>query len=120
MRLFATDADFEAFRRVMLEAYQHHPIRILSYCVMSNHWHFVVWPEKDRQLTAFFRWLSHTHAMRWRVSHRTVGYGPLYHATKRANHVSRVPRTGWPLPLRWSRRKAGSEWRVEPKGERWN
>jgi hypothetical protein len=33
-------------------------------------------------------------------------------AMKRANHVSRVPRTGWPLPLRWSRRKAGSEWRV--------
>ena len=21
------------------------PIRILSYCVLSNHWHFVVWPE---------------------------------------------------------------------------
>ena len=78
MGLFATDADFEAFLRVVVEADQCHPIRILSYCVMSNHWHFVVWPEKDRQLTAFFRWLSHTHAMRWRVSHRTVGYGPLY------------------------------------------
>ena len=29
-------------------------------------------------MTAFFRWLAHTHAMRWRVAHRTVGYGPLY------------------------------------------
>src|SRR5439155_880657 len=26
----------------------------------------------------FFRWLAHTHAMRWRVSHYTVGYGHLY------------------------------------------
>jgi len=78
MQLFRKDADFEAFQRVMVEAHQRHPIRILSYCVLSNHWHFVVWPEADGQLTGFFRWLAHTHAMRWRVSRRTVGYGPLY------------------------------------------
>ena len=29
-------------------------------------------------MTEFFRWLAHTHAMRWRVAHHTVGYGPLY------------------------------------------
>jgi len=77
MHLFGKNADFEAFQRVMIEAHQRHPIRILSYCVMSNHWHFVVWPETDGQVTAFFRWLAHTHAMRWRVAHRTVGYGHL-------------------------------------------
>ena len=78
MRLFSSDADFEAFQRVTIEAAQRHPLRILSFCVMPNHWHFVVWPEGDGQLTAFFRWLTHTHAMRWRVAHRTVGCGPLY------------------------------------------
>jgi len=76
--LFGKDADFEAFQRVMIEAHQRHPIRILSYCVLSNHWHFAVWPDADGQVTAFFRWLAHTHAMRWRVAHRTVGYGHLY------------------------------------------
>ena len=78
MRLFRTDDDFEAFRRVMIEAHQRHPLRILAYCVLSNHWHFVVWPKTDGQVTAYFRWLAHTHAMRWRVAHRTVGYGHLY------------------------------------------
>ena len=29
-------------------------------------------------MTNYFRWLAHTHAMRWRVSHRTVGHGHLY------------------------------------------
>ena len=77
IRLFRNHADFEAFERVIIEAHTRHPIRILSYCVLSNHWHFVVWPEADGQLTEFFRWLAHTHAMRWRVAHRTVGYGPL-------------------------------------------
>jgi putative transposase len=78
MHLFAKDADFEAFQAVMIEAHRRHPIRILSYCILSNHWHFVVWPEADGQVTDYFRWLAHTHAMRWRVAHRTVGYGHLY------------------------------------------
>jgi putative transposase len=78
MHLFGKDTDFEAFQRVMIEAHQRHPIRILSSCVLSNHWHFAVWPDADGQVTAFFRWLAHTHAMRWRVAHRTVGYGHLY------------------------------------------
>jgi len=47
--LFGKDADFEAFQRVMIEAHQRQPIRILSYCVLSNHWHFAVWPDADGQ-----------------------------------------------------------------------
>ena len=78
MRLFRKDEDFEAFRRVMVEAYRRHPLGILAYCILSNHWHFVVWPNADGQVTDYFRWLAHTHAMRWRVAHRTVGYGHLY------------------------------------------
>jgi len=29
-------------------------------------------------VTAFMRWLAHTHAMRWHVAHGTVGRGHLY------------------------------------------
>jgi putative transposase len=76
MRLFRTDDDFEAFRRVLVEVQIRHPLRILAYCVLSNHWPFVVWPKADGQVTYYFRWLAHTHAMRCRVAHRTVGYGP--------------------------------------------
>jgi putative transposase len=78
MHMFRKDVDFEAFERVMVEAHQRQHIRVLSYCVMSNHWHFIVWPEHDGQLTDFFRRLAQTHAVRWRVAHRTVGYGHLY------------------------------------------
>jgi putative transposase len=78
MKMLRADRDFEAFGRVVAEAHERHPIRILSYCVLPSHWHFVVQPREDGDLSAFFRWLAHTHAMRWRVSHRTVGYGHLY------------------------------------------
>jgi putative transposase len=36
--MFRKESDFEAFERVMVEAHQRQPIRILSYCVLSNHW----------------------------------------------------------------------------------
>src|SRR2546423_14355411 len=78
MKMFHTDKDFAALQSLIAEALVDHPMRILSYCIMSNHWHFVVWPREDGQLTAFFRWITHTHAMRWRVAHHTVGYGHLY------------------------------------------
>ncbi|MDB5357876.1 MAG: hypothetical protein JWN24_4329 [Phycisphaerales bacterium] len=78
MKMFRADRDFDAFMRVVSDANERHPIPILSYCVLPSHWHFVVQPKEDGDLSAFFRWLAHTHAMRWRVSHRTVGYGHLY------------------------------------------
>jgi putative transposase len=44
--MFCKEAGFEAFERVIVETHEQQPIRILSYCVLSNHWHFVVWPEE--------------------------------------------------------------------------
>jgi putative transposase len=76
--LFRREADFEAFERIMIEAQQRHPIRIVAWCLMRNHWHFLLWPREEGEVTAFLRWLAHTHAMRWHVAHGTVGRGHLY------------------------------------------
>ena len=76
--LFEKREDFEAFERVLLEAFEREKLPILAYCVMSNHWHFVVQPRTDRQLTDFFRWLTHTHTMRWHAHYQTQGTGHLY------------------------------------------
>jgi len=76
--LFRKEADYEAFERIMVEAHQRHALRILAWCLMRNHWHFVVWPREEGEVTAYFRWLAHTHAMRWHVAHNTVGRGHLY------------------------------------------
>ena len=62
----------------MAEAHERFPVEILAYCVMPNHWHFVVRPTRDDQLTDFFRWLAHTHTMRWHAHYHTAGPGHLY------------------------------------------
>ena len=76
--LFRKEADFEAFERIMIEAQERHPTRIVAWCLMRNHWHFLLWPREEGEVTAFVRWLAHTHAMRWHVAHGTVGRGHLY------------------------------------------
>jgi putative transposase len=76
--LFQKDADYEAFDRVLEEAQERFPVEIMAYCVMPNHWHFVVRPVRDGQLTSFLRWLAHTHTMRWHAHYHTSGTGHLY------------------------------------------
>jgi putative transposase len=76
--LFQKDKDFHAFERVLAEALQENPTRLLGYCLMPNHWHMVLWPEKDGELTAFLRWLTNTHSMRWHAHYHTGGSGPIY------------------------------------------
>jgi putative transposase len=82
--LFEKDGDYEAFERVLAEALVEHPIRVLSYCLMPNHWHFVLWPATDDELTAFLRWLTHTHTQRWHAHYHTAGTGHLYQGRFRA------------------------------------
>ena len=45
---------------------------------MPNHWHFLIRPREDGELTQFMRWMTHTHTMRWHAHHHTEGTGHLY------------------------------------------
>lgn len=48
--LFGKEADFLAFERVMQETLRVRPMRVCAYCLLRNHWHFVLWPERDDDL----------------------------------------------------------------------
>ena len=76
--LFKKDGDFLAFERVLAETHARLPMRIVSHCLMSNHWHLVLWPEQDGQLSEFMRLLTVTHTQRWHAHHHSAGTGPLY------------------------------------------
>jgi putative transposase len=78
MRLFLKDADFEAFERTIEKTLKSRPMRICAYCLMSNHWHFVLWPERDGDLSAFMQKLTVTHVRNWQENRKRVGYGHLY------------------------------------------
>ncbi len=78
MRLFHKDAEYQALEDILQEVLAVQPMRICSYCLMPNHWHFVLWPEHDGDLPAFMQRLTVTHVTRWRRHRRQVGYGHVY------------------------------------------
>ena len=78
MTLFDDEGDYTAFERVLTQACERGHMRLLAYCVMPNHWHFVVWPRHDGDLSRFMNWLTLTHTQRWHQHRHTVGEGHVY------------------------------------------
>ena len=62
--LFTKDEDFLAFERVVEETLRTRRMRVCAYCLMSNLWHLVVWPEQDGDLPASMQQVTNTHVKR--------------------------------------------------------
>ncbi len=78
LKIFKKPSDFEAFEQILSEAIDRFDMRLCGYCIMSNHWHLVLWPKEDGDLSAFMKWLSVTHSHRWHKSHGPESCGHLY------------------------------------------
>jgi len=78
LTLFEKPEDYDAFLRVLEGVWEEIPLPIFAMVAMPNHWHFVVRPDSDEQVSAFFRRLTVTHTMRWHAHYQTGGTGHLY------------------------------------------
>jgi putative transposase len=78
LRIFDADGDYQAFEQILAKAVERTETRLLAYCLMPNHWHLVVWPRKDGELSRFVGWLTLTHTQRWHAHRHSAGSGHLY------------------------------------------
>jgi putative transposase len=78
MRLFHKEDDYDAFERVLVEGLKRHPVDLLTYCVMPNHWHLVVRPRTDVALGRLMGWVGVTHVRRHYEHYHRRGAGHLY------------------------------------------
>ncbi len=72
--VFHKDADYQAFLEMMAEASLRIPMRILSYCLMPNHFHLGLWPAEDGALSRWMHWLLTTHVRRYQRHYRSSGH----------------------------------------------
>jgi putative transposase len=77
-RLFRRPAHYEDFLAIVEESMTFVPMRVLAYCLMPNHWHLVLAPRADGDLSKFLQRLTLTHTQRYHARTRTVGYGHVY------------------------------------------
>ena len=78
--LFENASDYRQFELTLEAALARFPMRILAYCMMPTHFHLLLWPRGDGDLSRFVHWLTATHARRWNDMHGSVGYGAVYHS----------------------------------------
>ena len=77
-RIFNTGADYQDFEYLLSEAKEDFAMRILAYVIMPNHWHLLLYPKKDGDLSKALQWLGTSHARRHHTRKGTVGGGHLY------------------------------------------
>lgn len=78
LRIFRKPGDFLAFESILAESLKRFDMRLCGYCIMGNHWHLLLWPKADGDLSEFMRWVSVTHTNRWHSAHNTSGMGHVY------------------------------------------
>lgn len=72
-RVFHSRTDYADFLDLMQRATTRVPMRVISYCLMPNHFHFVVWPHGDGDLSRWMHWLLTTHVRRYHQLRGTTG-----------------------------------------------
>jgi putative transposase len=77
-RIFRKSADYEAFERVLAAGLETYDVQLFCYQLMPNHWHLVLRPSRDGEMSRFLRWVTATHTMRHHAHYHTAGEGHLY------------------------------------------
>ncbi|HUG90411.1 MAG TPA: transposase [Planctomycetaceae bacterium] len=68
--VFHKDDDYRAFLKLIGDACERRPMRVLGYCLLPDHFHLVLWPHKDGDLSRWMQWLLTAHVRRY---HRHYG-----------------------------------------------
>lgn len=117
MQLFHKPADYEAFAALMGEVREQVPVRLLGYCLMPDHWHLVLWPKRDGELSRFMQRLSTAHVRRQRAGYPADAGGHLYQGrfksfpVQRDDHLLAVLRFVEANPIRAKLAVKADEWK---------
>ena len=72
--VFHKDGDYGAFLKLLNEANDRHSMRLLSFCLMPNHFHMVAWPREDGDLSRWMQCLMTSHVRRHHLHYKTSGH----------------------------------------------
>ena len=72
--VFHTPSDYEGFIHLLTQAKERHPVDVLAFCVMPNHFHLVVRVERADELSAMMQWWMTSHVRRRHKRNATSGH----------------------------------------------
>jgi putative transposase len=72
--VFHKPADYAAFVRLLQEANERIDMRLVAWCLMPNHFHLVLWPRRDGDLSRYVQWLLTSHVRRYHRHYGSSGH----------------------------------------------
>jgi putative transposase len=72
--VFHKQGDFAAFIKLLRQAHDRSDMRLLAYCLMPNHFHLLLWPRADGQLSDYMMWLLTAHVRRYHQHYHSSGH----------------------------------------------
>ena len=73
-RVFHKDDDYQAFIDLIAAASDRLPMRVLGYCLMPNHFHLMLRPRGDGDISTWMQWLMTSHVRRYHAHHHSSGH----------------------------------------------
>jgi putative transposase len=72
--VFHDSDDYQGFIELIEEACERVPMRVLAWCLMSNHFHLVLWPHADGDLSRWMQWLLTSQVRRYHSKYHSSGH----------------------------------------------
>ena len=85
--IFRSKEDYQDFEYLLSEIVETFDMRILGYALMPNHWHLLLYPRKDKDLSKAMHWLTTSHVRRHHSRKGTIGHGHLYQGTYKSSLI---------------------------------
>ena len=73
-QVFHTDGDYRSFAELMAEASERYPVKVLAWCIMPNHFHLLVSPERADDLSRWMQWFMTSHVRRYHRFYNSSGH----------------------------------------------
>src|SRR5918995_400995 len=86
-RVFLEDADYLGFLAALAVAAERTSVRLLVFCLMSNHFHIVLWPLIGSEIPAYIPILMNAHIRDLQARHGTAGTGHIYQGRYRSSAI---------------------------------
>ncbi len=88
LKMFSSDMEYRLFENIVVEGQRLFDMRILAYVLMPNHWHFMLQPKHDGDLSTFMHQITNTHTRKVHALTETEGTGHLYQGRYKSFLVS--------------------------------
>ena len=85
--VFLEDADYLGFLDALATVSERTSVRLLTFCLMPNHFHLVLWPLIGSEVPAYMQMMMTAHIRDLQRRHGTVGTGHVYQSRYRSSAI---------------------------------